>query len=84
MAEQKKTEQKAAKKTAPRKPAPVAQYEVTCNGGNAPGGTVVNLKELGAIAKRQLVDEKAGQVTLTVKPLLQPGQYGAERVDGVK
>ena len=72
----------ASKKDAP-KAAPKPLYTVLVDGGNSPGDAVVELSDLGRAAHRQLVENSAGQVTLLVKPIIDQGEYGAERRDGV-
>ena len=65
-------------------PRPGPRYTVTINGGNGGSASIADLSEIGGVASQVLVDGKAREVTLTVKPILVPGKFAMERADGVK
>lgn len=69
------------KKSKPKKPAR-ANYHVVVNNGNSPGAAIADLRDLGAIAARELIDNKEREVLIRVTALFEQGQFGAQRRDG--
>lgn len=74
----------AKKKAAKKVDAVQPHYEVMVNDGNLGGAAVVDLDELGDIARKHLVDGKMDRVKLTIVPCRQMGEHAMERCDGVK
>lgn len=77
-----KTEKKAkARKIGPAKK---PRYSVLINGGNDGTDQVFGAAGIVDIISKHLIDNKERQVSLTITALTEPGEFAAQRVDGVK